>query len=141
MFRSIRWRIAVPYSILALVTMTGITLWLSTSIRQAYLDTLRRQLADDAALIADDLRAVTRRSWHARLMLSDDARRYAAILGKRVTIIGADGTVLAESDADDAAMANHAGRPEVQQALAGAQGYSIRFSDTLREDSCMPLRR
>jgi len=53
----------------------------------------------------------------------------------RVTVIGADGTVLAESDLDSVgAMENHAGRPEVRRALAGAIGSDIRRSATLGRD-------
>jgi two-component system, OmpR family, phosphate regulon sensor histidine kinase PhoR len=133
MFRSIRWRIAVPYIALALVTMTGLALWLSASTRQAYRDNLHRQLADDAALIADEVRTSFGNA-NSASTLNDAARRYATLLGKRVTIIAADGTVLGESQADDATMPNHLDRAEVQQALASAQGFTIRFSDTLHQN-------
>jgi two-component system phosphate regulon sensor histidine kinase PhoR len=62
------------------------------------------------------------------------ADRYARLLGARVTIIGADGRVLAESHHSWIAMDNHLNRPEVQEALATGSGSSIRFSDTLNAD-------
>ena len=63
------------------------------------------------------------------------AQHYARILGARVTMIGADGTVLAESDRESVnEMENHAGRPEVRQALAGAVGSDVRRSATLGRD-------
>ena len=49
----------------------------------------------------------------------------------RLTLIDADGTVLFDSDADPAQMENHAGRPEVVQALATGAGESSRYSETL----------
>jgi two-component system phosphate regulon sensor histidine kinase PhoR len=52
-------------------------------------------------------------------------------LGLRITLIGADGTVLADSAADPATMQNHAGRPEVQAALHGSTGVATRTSATL----------
>lgn len=49
----------------------------------------------------------------------------------RVTIIGEDGTVLGDSEADPAGMANHAERPEVKQALQTGKGQDIRRSSTI----------
>lgn len=49
----------------------------------------------------------------------------------RVTAIQADGTVIADSEADPRQMENHAGRPEFRDALAGREGVSTRLSDTI----------
>jgi two-component system phosphate regulon sensor histidine kinase PhoR len=51
--------------------------------------------------------------------------------GARVTVIGSDGKVLADSEADPGTMENHATRPEFVQALDGEVGMSSRPSDTL----------
>ncbi len=54
--------------------------------------------------------------------------------GTRVTVIARDGRVLADSDQRSEAvlrMDNHAGRPEVRDALRGVTGVSFRRSDTL----------
>ena len=60
------------------------------------------------------------------------AHRVAALYGmSRVTVIAADGTVLGDSEADYKTMENHANRPEVRDALATGQGFSIRRSATL----------
>jgi len=54
--------------------------------------------------------------------------------GARVTVITADGRVLADSQADPQAMENHATRPEVQEAMAKGDGRSIRRSVTMNSD-------
>lgn len=65
--------------------------------------------------------------------LTDFAHRYAEGLDLRVTLIAADGVVLADSAVDDvSALDNHLGRPEVRQALAEGRGESFRRSDTTR---------
>jgi two-component system phosphate regulon sensor histidine kinase PhoR len=56
--------------------------------------------------------------------------------GARVTIIARDGTVIADSQHDPSTMENHAGRPEVRQALAGASGTAVRRSATVDVDLC-----
>jgi two-component system phosphate regulon sensor histidine kinase PhoR len=64
-------------------------------------------------------------------------RRVGAVgraTGMRVTLIAADGAVIADSDVSPAALAgveNHAARPEVAEALAGRVGRDERRSGTL----------
>jgi two-component system, OmpR family, phosphate regulon sensor histidine kinase PhoR len=57
-----------------------------------------------------------------------------AASGSRVTLIASDGQVLAESQSDSQTMENHAGRPEVREALAKGSGRAIRHSVTLNRD-------
>ena len=45
----------------------------------------------------------------------------------RVTIISADGNVLADSHNEPADMNNHADRPEIQGAMSSGYGASIRI--------------
>ena len=52
----------------------------------------------------------------------------------RLTLIAHDGTVLGDSQADPATLDNHAGRPEVAQALAGHEGRARRLSATLNQE-------
>ena len=57
-----------------------------------------------------------------------------AATGVRVTVIAANGQVLADSQADPSTMENHAGRPEIRDALAKGDGQSIRHSTTVNRD-------
>jgi two-component system phosphate regulon sensor histidine kinase PhoR len=57
-----------------------------------------------------------------------------AASGVRVTVITADGLVLADSQSDPSTMENHAGRPEIRDAFAGGAGQSIRHSVTINRD-------
>ncbi|WP_294159329.1 ATP-binding protein [uncultured Selenomonas sp.] len=57
--------------------------------------------------------------------------RIRAQTGIRVTLIDAEGSVLVDSNRDAETMDNHAGRPEVQQALAAGYGTATRYSETL----------
>ena len=51
----------------------------------------------------------------------------------RLTWISSDGTVLFDSFADADTMGNHSDREEIQEALEGGTGDSLRYSDTLTE--------
>lgn len=65
--------------------------------------------------------------------LQEGARGLAERTGLRVTVIAPDGSVLADSHGTPAAMENHAGRPEVREALAGRVGRDVRRSASIGE--------
>ena len=56
--------------------------------------------------------------------------------GARVTVIGRNGVVLADSQHDASSMDNHSSRHEVSLALAGQTGTAVRRSATLDVDLC-----
>jgi two-component system phosphate regulon sensor histidine kinase PhoR len=70
----------------------------------------------------EDLSAL--RDWVAQMAAS----------GTRVTVITADGHVLADSQSDAQTMENHATRPEIMEAMAKGDGRSIRHSVTIKRD-------
>lgn len=53
----------------------------------------------------------------------------------RVTWITGEGDVLYDNAADASHMANHLERPEIQDAILEGEGYQVRRSDTLEEDT------
>lgn len=65
-------------------------------------------------------------------------RNYINELGKtlvtRITVIGTDGRVLADSRANPNKMDNHLGRPEIQEALKYKFGKSSRYSKTVHNE-------
>jgi len=70
----------------------------------------------------EDLTAL--RDWVAQMAAS----------GVRVTVITAEGHVLADSQSDPETMENHATRPEIMEAMAKGNGRSIRHSVTIKRD-------
>ena len=51
----------------------------------------------------------------------------------RVSLISADGTVLADTQADTNELENHADREEIKEAAASGTGHSVRYSATMTE--------
>jgi two-component system, OmpR family, phosphate regulon sensor histidine kinase PhoR len=137
MFHSIRWRIAIPYIVVTLLTLLGLTLLVTNRAREEHLADLRVALLAEARLIGDAAKpylvgpnAITPDS----AALDELTRRWAALVDGRVTIIAPDGVVLGESHQNRALMDNHLSRPEVQEALGDASGTSIRFSSSVDRD-------
>jgi two-component system phosphate regulon sensor histidine kinase PhoR len=130
MFRSIRWRIILPYAGLILVVMLGLGIYLSNFVRQAYLNDLQSKLAAEARSIGVSIiPGLEKAGSNPNLDLR--AKNWAEVLNARVTIIAPVGTVWGESSQDRSLMDNHSNRPEVIQALASGEGSSMRASQTL----------
>ncbi len=53
--------------------------------------------------------------------------------GKRITLVSADGTVLADTSADIKNLENHADRKEIKDATQNGSGTSSRYSNTLMQ--------
>lgn len=130
MLHSIRWRIAIPYFLLILAAMWGLGFYVSRSVRQSQLNQLERELTAEALLLGDFWKQAFSDSGDAD-RLNSLAKNWSEHLDARITLIAADGTVLAESHEDREEMENHLSRIEVQQALAEGRGTSIRFSRTV----------
>lgn len=133
MFRNIRWRIAVPYTLLILTAMGALALFLSNASREAALEELRQNLHVQARAVEQDLRPslVAVAADPVAANLDSQADRWGDLLGARVTIIDAQGNVLGESHANRQLMENHLLRPEIQAAQATGSGNSLRSSATL----------
>lgn len=57
------------------------------------------------------------------------------IYENRITWIHEDGTVLYDSSVEKDALENHIGREEIEEAIARGEGYSVRYSNTLDEQT------
>src|SRR6266545_5216968 len=66
--------------------------------------------------------------------LQADVSRLGGAGGVRITVIRADGVVLADSERDPATLENHRDRPEVREALAGRVGVAVRRSESTGEE-------
>ena len=130
MFRSIRWRIAVPYIVLILLATAALTVYFSGFVRQTYLADLRTQLTAEARLVGEAVAPLLLEGGTVET-IDPLVKRWSELLESRVTVIRADGVVLGDSHEHPAAMENHLSRPEVQQALADGLGVSTRHSRTV----------
>ena len=118
---------------LLVVTVAGTAvmgLYVSRVLERRGAESLRAGLLVSARLVRDGLAGPAggpRPAAELRPLIT----RYAETVGARLTVITADGAVLADSAHDPETMENHARRPEVVAALAGGSGSDVRRSRTL----------
>jgi len=129
MFSSFRQQIAIPFVLLIVLLMVGLGVYLSSFLRQIYLNNLNTQLIADAKLIGDGIENILEGGVGTEA-LDPLAKRWSELIDLRVTIIAPDGIVLGESNVDRSQMENHGDRPEFIAAIASGTGISTRFSRT-----------
>jgi signal transduction histidine kinase len=129
---SIRWKVALG-TLLALTLGLAVAGFLALrSIERMELLRAQEALAARTELVSFALQPLLARSAD-RGRLQAMAKELGRHASARVTIIDQRGTVLADSDVADDAVAqieNHGTRPEVRQAFAGGRGTDARRSDT-----------
>ena len=109
---------------LLLLAAVSVDYFATEVTKNTYIQNLTRQLADKGAMLA------------LSLSMTEDidperARVLAHAAGGRLTVIRADGKVLADSEANAAGMENHRTRPELIDAFSGRVGSVERVSVTI----------
>jgi two-component system phosphate regulon sensor histidine kinase PhoR len=127
------WKLAASQMLVAVLTLGVLGAYLSSAVRAA----ARQEMRESVRLRALLAREVLRERVSAGPQgagLKELAARLARNASARVTLIGPDGAVLADSEHDPATMDNHASRPEVRAAVREGIGVATRRSDTLGID-------
>lgn len=120
---SVLFRLAAGYVLVALILAAAWVWSLYAPLNSAV---LRQQQANLTA-VAQSAALVTSQPGVSATSI---AEQLVARTDLRLTIVAADGGVLADSDRNPASMENHAGRPEVAAALDGRTGADQRVSAT-----------
>jgi two-component system phosphate regulon sensor histidine kinase PhoR len=130
------WKFSLAFLALLVSVLLAVDFFAERSFRSDYERTGFEQLASIAQM------ALARPpAWSAASVGNSETLRLLrdwvskmAASGARVTVITANGLVLADSQSDPQTMENHAGRPEIMDALAKGSGQSIRHSVTIKRD-------
>jgi two-component system phosphate regulon sensor histidine kinase PhoR len=105
--------------------------WLATTTgRTFYIDHLKEEIRERALLIEPSITTLSRGEDQP---FQDFVRQTGRRAATRITVIDGSGVVRADSNEDHNLMDNHGKRPEVEPALAGETGFSLRHSRTLGE--------
>lgn len=115
--------------IIALLSLADIVISLAV-IKKYYTASFEQQLESMAGLLESEVIEYQKNG------NIDELRSRIVNEGKkakiRITVIDLDGTVLADSEKDPLTMENHLQREEIQRALYGDKGKSIRYSSTVK---------
>ncbi len=126
------WKLYAGYVSLIFLTtfLTGVTIsrWIERSTTRQ----IQQHLQGQAVMLREVASPYVEGRIDSTLELH--VRALGVETAARLTVILLDGSVIADSEEDPAAMDNHARRPEVMEALSKRVGVSVRYSRTLGEN-------
>jgi two-component system phosphate regulon sensor histidine kinase PhoR len=125
-------KLFLGYSLVILLCMASVGWYLASTGRNAARHQIEVNLQRMAKLI--DERLVTEFAGRNSPDLQPLVHTLGEMSEARITVIDPTGVVLADTDSDPKHMENHRFRPEVEEALAGRVGASLRFSSTVGEN-------
>lgn len=118
---------------------TAVAVFAALRLRDSHLAAARSRLQNEVTLVSN-LLAPDLASGH-----TSEVERQAQAIGQsihcRITVIEDDGRVIGDNEADPSSMENHLSRPEIVEAEAQGEGWSIRHSQTLHLDLLYYARR
>jgi len=132
--RKLFWKLALTFLALLVCVLLAVDFLAERALRSNYENDSSRELQALARLVRArtfPLTAVPPKTPEEAATL-DKWVADAASSGARVTIIAADGMVLADSESQVETMENHANRQEVQEALQKGEGRFIRQSVSVK---------
>ena len=129
---SIYIKIFIGYFLIIILLASLILVFSLRTIRNFYISSLTNNLIKiNETLLHKITPLVVKQS---RDSLDAIAKELGKRIETRITIIDTSGVVLADSEKDPFTMENHRARPEIQAALKGDIGKSLRYSTTVKEE-------
>lgn len=127
----------LTYAVLTVVAAAFFVVLFQSRQREAIESEVRQRLQDEAAVLG----VFTEAAWQSsdrpveelRATWQPKLQPLGREVGPRLTLVRADGTVLADSSADARQMENHRDRPEIEQAAEHGVGFVTRPSLSVGE--------
>ena len=123
------WKLYLVYTVVLVAGMTLAGFVLEDRLKKKLFDHLQENVMTLAQVLG---RAMPDTENQAKL--KEFCKRYRTAAGVRITVIGGDGRVLADSDEEETVGESRLDRPEIEGALRKGTGYAVRYSDTLQMD-------
>jgi len=134
--KSFKNKLFLSYLFIIIIPFTLLAFLLDKNLEENSLHDIKNSLINQGLVIENQLTAEQIRQEDIT-QLEKLVKTLSPLSKSRITVISKDGRVLADSEKSQQEalqMENHAGRPEVQEALSGYIGKEIRYSATLKID-------
>ena len=122
------WQLGVALVVVQAIVAVVIAIYAAVVIRRFHHEQAIAELERLVPLVTDRVAGMLAAGGSS---LGPEASAIAAQMGVRVTLVGLDGRVVADSDRDPATMDDHRYRSEIDAAISGGAGAAARFSGTM----------
>ena len=122
------WKLYAVYAVLILILSAGITTFISMNIRKETRQDLRDTLRTNAMLLKEIATPAFKNGINARPQLKQQIQRLGKKFDSRLTVIGVDGAVIADTDQQSGTIENFKSRPEIMAARSHEIGTSTQYN-------------
>jgi two-component system phosphate regulon sensor histidine kinase PhoR len=128
----IQWKLFPASLLMTILTLGAMGFYASATYRRSHLDQVAADLRDTAVALGHRFEPLFEEKKFEEIdpILKSIGRK----TDFRITVILPSGEVIGDSDEHLELMDNHAGRPEITEALSGKTGRSLRYSKTLEKN-------
>ena len=125
------WQIFPSFLIIILGALIAVTWYSNRHFKHFFIENSEKELTIQARLLQHKFTGILAADPDQIHHVDTLCKKIKENVKTRVTIILPSGRVVGDSTGRIETMGSHKSRPEIQRALAGAKGVSIRYSDTL----------
>ena len=123
------WKLYLVYTIVLVAGMSLAGFVLEDRLRRKLLEHLQENVMTLAQVLGKAMPDTENQAG-----LNAFCKTYRTIAGVRITVMGEDGDILADSDEDETIGESRLNRPEILAAIHEGTGYATRHSNTLQMD-------
>ncbi len=128
------WQIFPSFLVIILLSLTVVTWYSTWYFKDFFLEHSEKELTIQAKLLQNKFDHVLREDRESISQIDSLCKKVGKSIQTRVTIVLPTGEVVGDSFGRVETMENHLIRPEIQAALKGDKGISIRYSSTLDQN-------
>lgn len=142
--RKLIWQIFPSFLVIILLSLTAVTWYSTRYFKDFFLENSERELTIQAKLLQNKFAHLLKEDRQAISQIDSQCKKVGKSIQTRVTIVLPSGVVVGDSFGRIETMENHLARPEIQAALKGQKGISIRYSATLDQNMmyiAFPVKR
>ncbi len=129
--RKLLWQIFPSFLVIILVALAFETWYSTRFFKDFFIENSEKELTTQALLLQHKFSGILNTDPSRIHHMDELCKRIGNTVNTRVTIILPSGKVVGDSFGRIETMENHTGRPEIQRALGGHKGVSVRYSATL----------
>jgi two-component system, OmpR family, phosphate regulon sensor histidine kinase PhoR len=130
--RSVKFRLVLFFFVTIFICITATGYFSAEFFKVQYIGELKEKLFEHGRTVEFILEPLPGNEYQKTSV--EIARRLGGKSKVRITIIGKDGAVMADSENNPAKMGNHLNRPEIIEAVEKGGGTALRMSDTVHRE-------
>ncbi len=122
----------IPFTLIITLSLLALTWFSFSTLKSFYIEETQKSLLSKSYILQSQVIPLLVDDQLDSLSLQKRCTEIGKVSETRITVMLPNGIVIADSEENPSKMDNHSSRAEMQNALSGLTGNSIRYSNTLQ---------